>query len=180
MKNCQEAGVRSGREINKQTLSSNYFQKSLKITSNYGRFLRRRKRNQETSGDSIIRSRLISIIYPISIIPMNNAWLRFTASGMPIFHSSPHNQIKFGRRWSGANFIASPSISQGRQSASIRCPFGSILIQLHKTHSEMEKEFIVQRQRRGRTKGPSQIKINDWKIMAVMFLSLKQEKNCLG
>lgn len=43
MKNCQEAGVRSGREINKQTLSSNYFPKSLKITSNYGRFLRRRK-----------------------------------------------------------------------------------------------------------------------------------------
>lgn len=41
----------------------------------------------------------------------------------------------------------------------------------------MEKEFIVlQRHRQGRTKGPSQIKINDWKIMAVMFLSLKQKK----
>lgn len=42
----------------------------------------------------------------------------------------------------------------------------------------MEKEFIVLQRhcREGRTSGPSQIKINDWKIMAVMFLSLKQKK----
>lgn len=180
MKNCQKSwGPEREREINKQTLSSNYFQKSLKITSNYGRFLRRRKGIKKPLVILLYDRDWYQLYIQYQLSPWITPGFGLHRVGCPFFTAA--HTTKSNSRGGGAAQILLLHLllvkAASPYAASIRCPFGSIPIQLHKTHSEMKKEFIVlQRHRQGRTKGPSQIKINDWKIMAVMFLSLKQKK----
>lgn len=94
----------------------------------------------------------------------------------PIFHSPQSNELFFSKAVKLANFITSPFISQPRAPS---LAFGALSFSFWFNcikHTRRRSGGRATLFRGGEGKGRCQIKLNDWKIMAVMFSGLKRKR----